>query len=101
MPIAGALDFFTLPIKYRLTTANSRLGGAWPNYNIYPTRDGWLAVAALEPQFWARLKELLNVGEGTYEQMKAIFLTQSADHWARWAAEHRLPLAAVRACQPA
>jgi alpha-methylacyl-CoA racemase len=99
VPIAGALDFFTLPIKHRLTAASSRLGGAWPNYNVYPTRDGWLAVAALEPQFWAQLKALLNVGEGTYDEMKAIFLTQSADHWARWAAEHRLPLAAVRPCE--
>ena len=40
-----------------LTVPGGRLGGGWPYYNIYPTRDGWLAVAALEPQFWARLQD--------------------------------------------
>ena len=74
------------------------MGGALPNYNLYPTGEGWLAVAALEPQFWARLKALLQVEQGTYEEMKAIFLTQTAEHWAAWAEENRLPIAAVRQC---
>jgi len=53
-------------------------------------------VAALEPQFWARLQSLLELKEGTYEELKAIFLTRSAEHWAAWARENRLPLAVVR-----
>jgi alpha-methylacyl-CoA racemase len=71
-----------------------------PNYNIYATRDGWLAVAALEPHFWARLKSLLEVSEDSHEQMKAIFLTRTAEQWESWAQENRLPLAAVRGVSP-
>ncbi len=59
VPIAGALEFFTLPLRYGLTVPGGRLAGTLPFYNIYPTRDGWLAVAALEPQFWAKLQALL------------------------------------------
>ena len=35
------------------------LSGAYPCYRIYPAADGWMTVGALEPQFWARLCELL------------------------------------------
>ncbi len=98
VPIAEALDFFTLPLKHALTIPGGRLGGANPYYNIYPTQDGWLAVAALEPHFWARLKALLHVEQGTYEEMKSIFQTQTAEHWAAWAEQNRLPIAAVRQC---
>jgi crotonobetainyl-CoA:carnitine CoA-transferase CaiB-like acyl-CoA transferase len=101
VPIAGALEFFTLPLRYGLTVPGGRLGGAMPFYNIYPTRDGWLAVGALEPQFWARLQAVLETRHGTYDELKAIFLTRSADEWEQFAAQHRLPLAAVRACRPA
>jgi alpha-methylacyl-CoA racemase len=96
VPIADAVDFFTLPLRYELTIPGGRLGGAFPYYNLYPTADGWLAVAALEPQFWAKLQALLDLKESTYEELKAIFLTESAQHWQAWGQEHRLPLAAVR-----
>ena len=96
VPIAEALDFFTLPLRYELTIPGGRLGGAFPYYNLYPTANGWLAVAALEPQFWTRMQTLLNLQESSYEELKAIFLTQSADHWQAWAQENRLPIAAVR-----
>jgi len=96
VPIAAALDFFALPLRHGVTVPGGRLGGALPYYNLYPTREGWLAVAALEPQFWARLQSLLQLEHGTYEELKAIFLTHSAEHWEKWAAENRLPMAAVR-----
>ena len=35
------------------------LSGAHPCYRLYPASDGWLTVGALEPQFWARLCELI------------------------------------------
>jgi crotonobetainyl-CoA:carnitine CoA-transferase CaiB-like acyl-CoA transferase len=101
VPIAGALEFFALPLRYGLTVPGGRLGGGVPFYNIYPTRDGWLAVGALEPQFWARLQSVLSTKEGTYEELRAIFLTRTAAEWERLAEEHRLPLAAVRNCPPA
>lgn len=96
VPIAAALDFFTLPLRYGLTTPGARLGGALPQYNLYPTAAGWLAVAALEPQFWARLQELLALREGTYDELKSVLATRTAADWEAWAAANRLPLAAVQ-----
>ena len=96
VPIAAALEFFTLPLAHGLTLPGARLGGGWPSYNIYATSDGWLAVAALEPHFWARMQSLLQLKDGTHEELKAVFLTRSAEDWAAWARENRLPLAVVR-----
>jgi crotonobetainyl-CoA:carnitine CoA-transferase CaiB-like acyl-CoA transferase len=96
VPIADALEFFTLPLAHGLTVPGGRLAGGVPYYNVYRTREGWLAVAALEPQFWARLQALLQVEGADYERMQAIFLTRTADEWQAWAAENRLPIAAVR-----
>ena len=74
------------------------LGGGATYYNLYPTATSWLAVAALEPQFWAKMQALLGLRAGTYDELKAILLTKPAEHWEAWAAEHHLPLAAVRGC---
>ena len=96
VPIASALDFYTLPLRHGMTVEGGYLGGALPNYNLYPTRSGWLAVAALEPQFWARLRELLNLTAGTYDELKAALSARTAAEWEAWAAEHRLPLGEVK-----
>ena len=89
-------EFFTLPLKHNLTVPGARLGGGLPYYNLYETREGWLAVAALEPHFWARLQELLSLSAGTYEELQTIFLARKAREWAELAAENRLPLAVVK-----
>jgi alpha-methylacyl-CoA racemase len=95
-PIAEALDFFTLPLRYGLTVPGGGLGGAAPFYNIYPTADGWLAVATLEPHFWSQLCALLAVRTGSYDELKAVFAGRTAAEWERFGHENRLPLAAVR-----
>lgn len=94
--IAQALDFYTIPLRYQMTGPQGQLGGRIPNYNLYPTKDGWLAVAALEPQFWARMGQLLNLNEGTYDELAAVLATRTAKEWESWAAANRLPLAAVQ-----
>ena len=96
VPIAQALDFFTLPLRHGMTGEGRHLGGALPYYNLYPTREGWLAVAALEPQFWAKLQATLNLKHGTYEELRAIFAERTAAEWQLWAEQQRLPLAEVR-----
>jgi crotonobetainyl-CoA:carnitine CoA-transferase CaiB-like acyl-CoA transferase len=96
VPIAQALDVFTLPLRYGLTVPGGPLGGAAPFYNIYPTADGWLAVGALEPQFWAQMRSLLSLTAGTYDELAAVLATRSAAEWEQFAQEHRLPMAAVR-----
>ncbi len=96
VPIATALEFFTLPLRHGMTVPGGHLGGALPYYNLYRTREGWLAVAALEPQFWVKLQAELNLKRGTYEELNEIFAKRSATEWERWAKAKRLPLAAVK-----
>ncbi len=45
-----------------LRAGGTRMSGSSPRYNTYPTRDGrLLLVAALEPQFWLRFCDLVDL----------------------------------------
>lgn len=70
------------------------LSGAFPCYRIYPAADGWLTVAAFEPQFWATLCEsiarpdLLDDGFATgsrrnevLAELEALFATRTRAEW--------------------
>jgi crotonobetainyl-CoA:carnitine CoA-transferase CaiB-like acyl-CoA transferase len=70
------------------------LNAAHPCYRVYRCADGWMTVAALEPQFWARLCELLDLddlrdsafatgadAERAGERLEAVFLTASRAEW--------------------
>ncbi len=96
VPIAAALEFFTIPLRHGMTSPGGHLAGMLPNYNLYPTREGWLAVAALEPQFWARMQSLLGLSAGTYDELAQVLSQRTAAEWESWAEENRLPIAAVR-----
>lgn len=83
------------PLRHGLTAPGGVLGGGNPAYNIYPARSGRVALAALEPHFWVRTRELLGV-EGTHEAVAAAFLERDAEEWEAWARTHDVPLVAVR-----
>ena len=89
---------FAAPLHYGLTAPGGLLGGGLPVYNLYPTRQGWLAVAALEPQFWQRLAEELGLDspQAPYEAFAQAFLERTALEWEQWAAGRDLPLLALR-----
>jgi alpha-methylacyl-CoA racemase len=82
------------PLYHGLTAVNGHLGGGNPAYRIYPTREGTIAVAALEPHFRARLYAGLGLADGA--DPSAVFATKTAGEWEAWAAERDLPLAAVK-----
>lgn len=112
----GAHDF-ALPIRLGLTAANGPLGGANPFYGIYQTREGLLALAALEDKFWQRLLRLLaeqpelpqtlildtqtvanwtsECAQPIREGLQRAFLQKSASEWEAWAQRNDLPMAAV------
>ncbi|URI14072.1 CoA transferase [Brevundimonas albigilva] len=46
------------PVGYGLTRSGGALSGAFPGYGIHPLKNGWAAVAAIEPKFAARLMEI-------------------------------------------
>ncbi len=70
--------FFARPLRYGITKPGAPLGGGFLGYGLYKTRDGWIAVAALEQHFWAWL--LLEPGlEGaTREDLDEAFVQKTA-----------------------
>ena len=69
-------------------------GVGLPQYNLYPTADGWVAVAALEPHFKKKLEALLQVS--TAEEYRRAFAGQTSAHWQAWGEAHDVPVETVR-----
>lgn len=91
--LSTAAAAMAAPLAYGCTAAGALLGGGIPEYNIYQTLDGWLAVAALEPHFKARLESELGVA--TAAEYRAAFAQRSAAEWQQWGQELDLPLIAL------
>jgi alpha-methylacyl-CoA racemase len=91
----AALDF-AKPYEAGLTQPGGVLGGNLAIYNIYPAREGWVAVAALEPHFVERLQAMLGVERVDADTLRAAFVRRSAQEWEELAQHHDLPLAAIR-----
>lgn len=81
------------PLRQGCTVPGALLGGGAPEYNIYQTTDGWIALAALEPHFRTRLEGLLALA--TEADYRKVFATRSAVEWQRWGQEHDIPVVAV------
>jgi alpha-methylacyl-CoA racemase len=81
-------------------TWSLRAGGMWrdergtnlldtgrPYYDVYQCADGkWVAIGALEPQFFAVLKDKLRLASGQHDpalrtELTALFRTGDRDHW--------------------
>jgi crotonobetainyl-CoA:carnitine CoA-transferase CaiB-like acyl-CoA transferase len=87
--------FFASVWEHGVTSASGPLGGGDPFYGVYESADGWVALAALEPHFRARVTAELGIAAGTADALAAAFRERSSGDWERWAAELDLPLAAV------
>jgi crotonobetainyl-CoA:carnitine CoA-transferase CaiB-like acyl-CoA transferase len=83
------------PLTAGLTLPTGMLGGAFPLYGLYETKDRWIAVAALEPAFMNRMKSELNLSNLTHAQLERIFRGRDAAEWEQWARERDLPIAAL------
>lgn len=94
--LSEAAAGFIGPLKYGLTKTGALLGGGFAGYNIYKCSVGHIAVAALEPHFFAHLQELLNVQYATVPMLAEIFLTRTASEWELWAHRHDVPLSQIR-----
>jgi crotonobetainyl-CoA:carnitine CoA-transferase CaiB-like acyl-CoA transferase len=82
------------PLRHGLTGHRGILGGGLPAYGIYDTREGRIAIAALETRFRQRLYDALQLPMDS--ELASVFATRSAHEWERWAAEHDLPVVVVR-----
>jgi alpha-methylacyl-CoA racemase len=96
VPLADAASAFAAPLRHRATVQGGPLGGGLPQYGLFQTREGWLAVAALEPQFEQRLATELGLDELTHDALATAFQARSAEDWEAWGREHDLPLSAVQ-----
>ena len=93
-----AVEALSMPIRHALTGAGELLGGGLARYNLYKTRDGWIALAALEDKFWHPLLASLGLPEAdaTKENLDEIFIRQDTSTWLHWAQEHDFPLSEVK-----
>jgi alpha-methylacyl-CoA racemase len=57
--LSEAAQSFAEPLRQGLTAPGGVLGGGFPGYRTYRARDGYVALAALEPHFWERLLQEL------------------------------------------
>ncbi|HEX2210179.1 MAG TPA: CoA transferase [Longimicrobium sp.] len=94
--LADAAAELAAPLRHGLTAPGAWLGGGLDAYGLYRAREGWIALAALEPHFRARLAEELGIGEMSRAALETAFLARTAAEWETWADAHDLPLAAVR-----
>lgn len=95
VPLEDAARALAQPLHEGLTRDGALLGGGLPGYNLYETRAGWIAVAALEAHFAKRLAAELGLARLTVEALRERFATHDARHWEAWARERDLPLIAV------
>jgi crotonobetainyl-CoA:carnitine CoA-transferase CaiB-like acyl-CoA transferase len=93
--LAGAAGRFAEPLRRGLTAPGGVIGGGLPEYNLYRAREGWVAVAALEPHFRDKLEQELGLVSASREQLQNAFLPRTAPEWEAWGVRHGLPIAAV------
>ena len=93
----GVLALMALHIDEHLATGvtpDNVLTGRYACYDTYEASDGrWVAVAAIEPRFWANLCRLLGLERWSAHQtddavqdairtdLRAVFATQPRDEW--------------------
>jgi alpha-methylacyl-CoA racemase len=93
--LADCARRFAEPVRRGLTAPGGWLGGANPEYCVYRTSDGWIAVAALEPHFRERLARELGVALDDRDAVGARFLTDTSAGWQAWGRSRDLPMVAV------
>jgi len=98
--LARAAEWCAEPLRRGLTAPGGVLGGGHPGYQLYRAREGWVAVAALEPHFQKRLAEGLGLPCLSQEQLERAFTARTAQEWEVWGAERDIPIAAVRDVPP-
>jgi alpha-methylacyl-CoA racemase len=94
--LAEALEFYAIPMDYGMFGAKGALTGMVPTYQVYPAKDGWVALAILEPHFQEKFQKLAETDDLSAENLTRLFSAKSADQWESWAKAHDLPIAKVR-----
>ncbi len=94
--LSDAAEYMAQPVKHGLTSDGAMLSGVLPEYAIYGAADGWVAVAAIEPHFKAKLKQELNLEPLTKENLAAKLKEKPAAEWETWANENDIPIVKLK-----
>jgi alpha-methylacyl-CoA racemase len=97
--LAQVVDDFAACRRFGLSGPGAPLGGGLPLYGMYPARDGYVAVAAIEPHFAVALADAVGSDSPlsiTAEALTDFFAEETVGHWEAWAEEKDIPLAVVR-----
>jgi alpha-methylacyl-CoA racemase len=107
--LAAVAGQFNEPVRRGVTTPGSLFGGGLPGYGLYRARDGWMAVAALEANSWSAMRRAVGLTGNPAvsgppaddpqldrDALESHFLGNTMDYWEGWAAQHDLPIVAVR-----
>ena len=100
LAMTEATEMFAAPLRYGLTAPGGLLGGGLPGYGVYPTQEGWFAVAILEQHCKEAFQHELGVDSSDREALERVFLTRTATEWEGWADARDLPIAAVQDAGP-
>ena len=101
--LSDAAARFSEPLQFGLTEKGHFLGGGHAGYNIYATKDGFIALAALETKFWQRMRKNFPdlpqnpLAPTAFSILKATFRAKSTKHWQHWARLQDIPLEAINA----
>jgi len=100
--LRDAAEAFGEPWAQGLTRPGGLLGGGFAGYRAYRSSDGWIVLAALEPQFWSRVRALLGLAETpTADDVARAFAQRPSAHWQAWADRNDVPLARAESGLPA
>ena len=101
--LSDAAEAFAGPWVHGLTGPDGPVGGGLPAYGFYEALGGWVAVAAIEPHFQARLREELGLPDLERRTLGEAFRDGTPAEWEAWAAARGLPIvaAATRTPSPA
>lgn len=90
--LSDAAEYMVQPLKHGLTSEGALLSGELPEYSLYETKSGWIAIAAIEPHFRKRLQDKLGLPSLTKEALAHKIKERSATEWVIWAEQHDIPL---------
>lgn len=79
--LAQAAHWLAMPRDWRMTTPDGDVGGAHAGYRTYRCKDGWVALAALEPHFAQRICIASGISINDANHMRNSSVHQAIGQW--------------------
>ena len=94
--LAEAATALAAPVASGLCGPKGELGGVRPGYALYRTKDGWVALAALEDHFLEKLKTALKLRSVSAVVLRRVFRDRTGARWEAWGRRHGVPITRLR-----